>query len=257
VRAEATPASWLGRRYLLRVQGLHIPSYSAMLYLGCVIGTFSGAAVAGSGGLSESDFVFASVVLLVPALVGARLWFVFQHLDVFRAQPRRIWRRSEGGSALYGGVVLSVVVSAPVLEYFKLPFWAFWDAGSVTMLVGLIVTRVGCLLNGCCAGRPTNGRIGIWLPNAQGEWLRRIPTQVLEAVWAAVVVAIALAARSRLPFDGALLAVIAGGYAAGRLLLEPTRESVHPGRKMTANMLFSATLVAAAAAVLVVGWWFT
>ncbi len=217
-----------------------------MLYLGCVGGTFAGAAVAGAEGLSESRFVVATIALLVPALVGARLWFVLQHLDAFRAEPRRIWRRSEGGSALYGGLVLSVATSLPVLQLIGLPFWAFWDAAAVTMLVGLIITRAGCLMHGCCAGRATAGPLGMWLPNDRGEWRRRFPTPILEGAWAAVVLALALAARSSLTSSGALFALIAGGYAAGRLLLEPTRESSDRKQLSSANLAFSALLVAAA-----------
>jgi phosphatidylglycerol:prolipoprotein diacylglycerol transferase len=134
----------------------------------------------------------------------------------------------------------------PVLRLAGLPFWAFWDAAAVTMLVGLIPTRAGCLMHGCCAGRATAGPLGMWLPNDRGEWRRRFPTPILEGAWAAVVLALALAARSSLTSSGALFALIAGGYAAGRLLLEPTRESSDRKQLSSANLAFSALLVAAA-----------
>jgi phosphatidylglycerol:prolipoprotein diacylglycerol transferase len=47
--------------------------------------------------------------------------------------------------------------------------------------VGLIFTRVGCLMHGCCAGRETRSAWGIPLPNHRGEWKRRYPTPLLEA----------------------------------------------------------------------------
>jgi prolipoprotein diacylglyceryltransferase len=197
-----------------------------MLYLGCVVGLFAGAAVADAEGLEASRYALVATALLVPAFAGARLWFVVQHLDLFRAEPARVWRRSGGGSSLYGGLVLGVVASVPVLALADIPFWSFWDAASVTMLVGLIFTRFGCLMNGCCAGR-------------------RLPTPLLEAGWAAIVLATALAVRPELAHPGELFAAVVAAYAAGRLVLEPTRQS--PAR---VNLVFSAALLVAAGAVL-------
>lgn len=252
---EAEPVArrtWVGRRYLFRVGGRPVASYTVTLYLGCVAGVFAGAAVASATGLDESRVAMATIGLLVPALAGARLLYVLVHLDRFRAEPRLLWRRTDGGSALYGGLILSIAVSVPVLARWHLPFWAFWDAASVTMLVGLIVTRFGCLANGCCAGRVTTGRLGLWLPGQGGRWERRIPTQLLEAGWAAVVLAGALAVRADLPFTGDLFALVVAAYATGRLLLEPLREGDGGSAGRTTNLAISAALLAAAAAILAV-----
>ncbi len=254
--APARPATarWLGKRYLARIGPFRIPSYTAMLYLGCVGGTLAGVAVARTEHLSESRFALTTIALIAPALVGARLWFVLQHIDVFRVEPGRLWRRSEGGSALYGGLLVSVAVSVPVLRLADLPFWAFWDAASITMLVGLIVTRAGCLMHGCCAGRVTSGRLGLWLPNHRGEWERRLPTPLFEAAWGAIILSGAFVIRPSLASSGAMFAVIVATYAAGRLLLDPTREASRPERTVGVNVAVSAGLLLAAASFLVWGW---
>ena len=199
-------------------------AYKTMLYLGCVVGVYVGAAVAGERGLDESQFSLMTIALLIPALVGARLWFVVRHLDGYRQDPRRVLARSEGGAALFGALVVAVVVSVPVLAVAGLPFWTFWDAASVTMLVGLIFTRFGCLMNGCCAGRPTQGPFGMRLPNVAGEWQRRYPTQLLEAAWAGVILAAVLALRMEVPFGGALFVIVVALYCSGRVILEAMRE---------------------------------
>jgi prolipoprotein diacylglyceryltransferase len=242
-----------GRRYLFDRRGVDVPSYTAMLYFGCVAGVLAGAAVAGSAGLERSRFALTTIVLLIPALAGARLWFVLEHWSVYRREPRRIWRRSEAGAALHGGLPLSVVVSVPLLALVEIPFWRFWDAASYTMLIGLIFTRVGCLMNGCCAGRAAPGRLGVWLPDHDGVWQRRIPTPLLEAGWAALVVAGAALAHSSRPFAGAVFLGVLAAYGAGRLLLEPTRASAGSGGSR-ANLMFSALLILGASIVLVAGW---
>jgi phosphatidylglycerol:prolipoprotein diacylglycerol transferase len=238
-----------GRRFIT-ICGFSVSSYAVMLYLGSVAGIVSGAMIAGEAGIPEHRFAFAAVALLIPALVGARLWYVLQHLPQFHYEPRRMWRRREGG-ALYGGFVASVVASIPVLALAGMPFGAFWDAATVAMLLGLIVTRAGCLMNGCCAGRETRGVLGMWLPNLQGQWRRRFPTPILEAAWAAVLLAAALSVRTWLPFDGARFVASVGAYGAGRLVLEFTRES---GNTRGLNATFSAALLLAGSAGLWLAW---
>lgn len=240
----STPAATrlLGRRHL-RVGRLEIPSYESMLYLGCAAGVLAGAAWAESTGLAPHSFALTTIALLVPAFVGARLWFVAQHIETFRTDPRRIWRREDGGASLYGGLVLAVVCSVGVLALAGLPFGRFWDAAAITMLVGLIVTRFGCLLNGCCSGRATAGPLGIRLPDVSGRWLRRYPTPLLEAGWAVLILGGCLALGPGELDPGALFAGVVAAYAAGRLVLEPTRESARPERERRVNMAFSALLL--------------
>lgn len=245
------PTRVAGRRYLVRWRGVDIPAYTAMLYLGCVAGVLVGAVVAGSYGLDESRVALAMSVLLFPALAGARIWYVVDHWSVYRSEPQRIWRRSEGGSALYGGLLLSLLVSVPVLVLFDIPFWAFWDAAAFTMLIGLVFTRVGCLMNGCCAGRPTSGPLGVRLPDHRGVWERRIPTPIIEAAWAILVLAGAAIISASRPFAGAVLVFVLAAYGGGRVMLERTRADAGT-RGSWANIVVSALLLGVGAIVLFV-----
>jgi phosphatidylglycerol:prolipoprotein diacylglycerol transferase len=102
----------------------------------------------------------------------------------------------------------------------------------------MVFTRIGCLMNGCCAGRPSSGWFGFYLPNRDGTWEKRIPTQALEAGWAAILIIVGVAVRRSMPFPGALFLLVSLGYAAGRLLMEFARE-----RKPTASGLSVAHVI--------------
>lgn len=234
----------------MRWRGIDVAAYTTMLYLGCVAGVFTGAAVAGSLGLDQTRVAMAMIVLLIPALAGARIWYIAEHWSIYRREPRRILRRSEGGSALYGGLLLSLAVSIPVLAVSAIPYWTFWDAAAFTMLVGLIFTRMGCVMNGCCAGRPTSGRLGIRLPDHRGAWERRVPTPLLEAGWAAVVLVGAAFMSANRPFAGAVLVYVLAAYGGGRVLLERTRADAG-SRGSWANVVVSALLLAGGATALI------
>lgn len=211
------------RRVLFRWGRVTIYSYPAMLYLGIVVGVFALHFAAKQVALDPARALAATLILLVPALTGARLLYVATNWSVYRRDPRRIWRPAEGGAAMYGGL-LAVPVSVPLLAILEIPFGAFWDVASFTMLIGMIFARVGCFLNGCCAGRPTESWFGLEMPDHRGVWIRRIPTQILEGLWGVVVLAGAVALWNRVPFPGALFLYTLAAYGAGRILLEPTRQ---------------------------------
>lgn len=200
--------------------------YPLMLYAGILVGLTAGTYAATLRGLNSTRVYAAMLLLVPPALIGARLLFVVSHWGFYRADLRRIWRRSEGGAALYGGLVLSFLVSRPLLKVLRLPLGAFWDAAAIAMLAGMVITRVGCLMNGCCAGRPTTAWLGLYLPDLQGIRRRRVPTQLLEAGLALAILLVSAGLWNRLPFNGALFLFALATYSVGRCWLESTREVI-------------------------------
>ena len=240
------------RRVLFACCGITVYSYPAMLYVGVLAGTFAGAFAAQSRGLDPDRFALATVILLVPALAGSRLLFVLMNWPVYAHEPARIWRRSEGGMAMYGGLVLAVPLSVPVLRLLDLPFASFWDAQMFTILIGMMLTRVGCLLNGCCGGRTTTAWYGLDLPDHHGVRRRRIPTQLLEMGWAAVLLSGIALAWHRVPFPGAIFCAAVLLYGIGRYFLETLREDAAPADRPVLRALSLALAAAAFVALVVV-----
>jgi prolipoprotein diacylglyceryltransferase len=195
-----------------------------MLYVGLVCGFYVMYAVAPSLGMERTPAAVAALFMFLPAVAGARIWFVLDHWEIYRQDPRRIWRYSEGGMALYGGLLLALVLSVPVLAAFGLGFAAFWDGATFTMLTGMIFTRVGCLLNGCCAGRPSRGWLGLRLPDHKGRRERRYPVQLLEMAAAAVLLAASVVLLCVGVPRGAIFLAALFSYAATRFAIDPLRE---------------------------------
>jgi len=225
-----------------------------MLYLGLVAGVVAGNAAAHVGGIDAFRVFVATLFLIVPAITGARLLYAATHWKFYRGNLRRIWDRNDGGAAMYGGLPITLLLSIPLLAALRLPFGAFWDVAAFTILVGMIFARVGCLMNGCCAGRPSKTWIGVTLPNRAGVCERRIPTQCLEAGWAAILLIAAMVAWRWLPFPGALFLFVIAGYASGRIVLESTRERPFGAKRFTVHHAISVVLVIASLAGLVMNW---
>ena len=242
------------RRILFRWQGLTVWSYPAMLYLGLVAGVAAGNLAAHAIQADAFRVFVATLILIPPSIAGARLLYVALHWRHYRNRPRRIWNRREGGMAMYGGMPVMLLLSVPLVAALGLGFGRFWDAASFTIMTGMVFTKIGCLLNGCCAGRPSTSRVAIFLPNSRGVWEKRIPVQCLEAAWAAVLLAVAAALLGRLPFDGALFLVVAALYSAGRLALESLRERGPESASLALGRAVSLLTVVSALAILMVQW---
>jgi len=240
------------RRILFEWRGIRIYSYPALLYTGLVAGVLEGTRAARLAGLEPGRAYVALIILLVPALAGARLLFVAAHWPVYRRERARIWRSSEGGAALYGGLLLALPLSVPLLAALKLDFWAFWDVATVTMLVGMVFTKVGCLLNGCCGGRATNGAFGLTAPNHLGVVARRFPNQLLEAALAFALLAGTTSLWARRPFEGRVFLASLAVYGSARFLLEGAREEIDSVGRFNLQRLISVALVALAGAGLLI-----
>ena len=207
------------RRVLVRVGRHNVYSYPSALYTGLVCGVYAGCALVPDADVTP--FALAMVVLLVPALAGARLLFVAAHWSTYRGEPRRILRRSEGGMAMYGGLLLALPLSIPLVRAVGLPFGEFWDGATATMILGAAFTRVGCFLNGCCAGP-------------------RVPTPLLECVACLGLFAGLVALWPVFPFTGAALLYGLATYGLLRFSLEFTRARA---RTITFAQVVSATAV--------------
>lgn len=225
-----------------------------MLYIGLLAGVVAGNCAAHATGTDAFRVFTATFLLLPPALAGARLLHVASHWKDYKETPRRIWNRSEGGLAMYGALPVMLLVSVPVLAALGVGFGAFWDAASFTILTGIAITKIGCLLNGCCAGRPSRSWFAFTLPDVRGVREKRIPVQCLEAAWAVVVLGVACALLGRLPFPGALFLSAAVIYSAGRLALEALREPEPSAGKIAAGTA-AALLTAISGTVLLVMQW--
>jgi phosphatidylglycerol:prolipoprotein diacylglycerol transferase len=242
------------RRVLFSWRGQNIYSYPTMLYAGLLVGVFVGAHVAQASGMSADRFAIAVVILLIPALAGSRLYFVLTRWDIYRDDPARIWRRTEGGMAMYGGFILVVPLSIPLLRSLGLPFGSFWDAAVLTILLGMAFTRIGCFLNGCCSGRPSDAWFALYLPDHHGVWQRRIPTQIMEMTFAMMLFGAGLSLSSYAPFPGAIFCSVVAAYGLGRSYLESLRNDETDGRDRTIMQATSILLVIAALAGLVFVW---
>ena len=121
------------------------------------------------------------------------------------------------------GAVGALVVGAFVAG---VPVGTLLDVTAPGLFLGMTIGRFGCFFGGCCVGRPTASRWGLWSSD-QRLGVRRIPTQLLESTVALSIglpALLAMWATTPHPAGVVFIGTIAA-YTLGRQLLFPLRDN--------------------------------
>jgi phosphatidylglycerol:prolipoprotein diacylglycerol transferase len=118
------------RRVLFLCFGWPVHAYPAMLYVGIVLGIYAQLWAALSLALNLGCVFLATMLLVSVALLGARLLYVVSNWRIYWARPRDILRFSSGRASMYGGLLLGLPLSYPLLRALEIPFGLYWDTCS-------------------------------------------------------------------------------------------------------------------------------
>jgi phosphatidylglycerol---prolipoprotein diacylglyceryl transferase len=209
------------------VPGLIPGVYFAMAVTGILLGLVMQTILVAHEGLDVGRTLLVSILAITVGVIGAKVWFVVLH--------RR--ERLMNGWCIQGlltGVVVVLVVGSFLAH---LNLGTILDLTAPGLFMGMAVGRVGCFFAGCCAGRPTASRWGVWSSD-QHRGMRRLPTQLLELTLA---LAVGLAALAVVlvhgPANGAILVGATAVYTLlrqGILLLRAERRKSLVGPPLTA-----------------------
>jgi phosphatidylglycerol:prolipoprotein diacylglycerol transferase len=97
----------------------------------------------------------AALYSLIGGVAGARLFYVVHYFNHFRDNLLSAFAIWQGGLELLGGVILAIAVIFFYLWYHKLHIRRYLDILAIGLMLALAFGRIGCFLNGCCFGKPT------------------------------------------------------------------------------------------------------
>ena len=170
--------------------------------------------------------------LMLGAILGARFVYVVTYWrEEFSSQPfSEIFKIQHGGLVYYGGFIGATVAAVFYLRWKKLPMWKTGDVLAPSIALGSVFGRTGCLLNGCCYGRPTDLPWGLTFTNPEAHELSGTPlnvplhpTEIYDALLNfGLYVFLAWLFRHK-KFDGQVFATYLLGYAITRSITEAFR----------------------------------
>lgn len=138
--------------------GLPVRGYGVMVLAGCCAGIGLALRRAAHVGLPSETIWSLAFWLLIPGIIGARLFHVIEYWDTGYYSPS--WRETllrvvnipEGGLVIYGALIGALTGMAFFVWRHRLPGLAMADIVAPSLALGLAFGRIGCLLNGCCFG---------------------------------------------------------------------------------------------------------
>ena len=247
---------------LVELGVVNIYTYGLLVAAAYLIGLQVAVARGRSRGLDPNQLMGLGFAILAGAIVGAKLLLFVVEIDYFTSDPANLWMLARSAGVFYGGFVLAVVVAFWYMRRHGMPVWTTCDAFAPGIAVGQAVGRLGCLLAGCCYGRPTDLPWGITFTNPLAAansgtplGVSLHPTQPYESLAALAIVGILLLVERRGPlFPGFTFLTYLLAYGTARFAIEIFRGDPRGTvfEVMSTSQFISALLVPASIAMLLV-----
>ena len=182
-------------------------------------------------GLDVNQLSNLAFLVIAAGIVGARLGYVFFHLEEFRGNWTATFNPFQSGTFgiaglnLYTGVILATAVGFYYMHRVALPFWKTADVFAPTVAFGIFLTRIGCFLNGCCYGTPTALPWGVTfppgsIPDAEFGGQAIHPTQLYSSLFGLILFGFLIWHNKRKKFDGSSFSILLMGDSAFRFFIE-------------------------------------
>lgn len=213
---------------LFEVGGWPVYSYGVLLALAYLAGLQLAVVRARRAGMDGTKVMDFGIYLIIAALVGAKLMLVLIDFDYFRGNPRELFSLVRAGGVFYGGLIGALVVAILLVRRYQLPLWTTADLFAPGIALGHVIGRFGCLLAGCCYGRPTDLPWGVTFTDPVaaanvgtplGDPLH--PTQLYDAGAELLILLFLLATERRgRPFPGRTFWGYMALYGVSRFIVE-------------------------------------
>jgi phosphatidylglycerol:prolipoprotein diacylglycerol transferase len=203
-------------------------SYGLLLAIAYLAGLQMAVVRARRQGVDSTKVMDLGIYLIIAALVGAKLMLVAVDFNYFRQQPRELLSLVRAGGVFYGGLIAALGVAIWLVRRYALNLWTVADLMAPGIALGHVIGRLGCLLAGCCYGRPTSvpWAITFTSPEAAANvgtplGIPLHPTQLYDAGAELVILVLLLVTERRgRPFAGRTFWLYMLLYAISRFVIE-------------------------------------
>jgi phosphatidylglycerol:prolipoprotein diacylglycerol transferase len=213
---------------LLELGPLTVYSYGVMLAAAYLLGLQLAVRRSRRHGIDGDRVLDLGIYAIIAALIGAKLLLLIVDFDYFRSHPAEIWTLARSGGVFYGGLILAFLVAIWYIRRHKLPLWTMTDMFAPGIALGHVVGRLGCLLAGCCYGKPTTEPWGITFTDMFAATnvgtplhVALHPTELYEAGAELLILILLLVTERRgRPFPGRTFWFYVSLYAVSRFVIE-------------------------------------
>ncbi len=224
---------------LFKFQGLTIYAYGFCVALAVTLALVISIQLAPRKHLSPSTAVDLLFISFVSGITGARLFYVMQHLEAYRAHWISIFWIQEGGLVWYGGFIFAVLAGVIYCRRHRLSVLRWTDFFAPLLSLAHGIGRIGCFLNGCCYGRTTNLFFGMRFSE---DRILRHPAQLYESSGLFIITAVLFLRASKKNHPGEVTAWYLFLYSGLRFFVEFLRGDQLPIYFLTLPQWISALI---------------
>jgi phosphatidylglycerol:prolipoprotein diacylglycerol transferase len=218
-----------------KIGSFEVHWYGVFLAIAFLSGIWTAGRRGARDGLAPERIVDLTFWLLVGALVGARGLYLLTYWREEAGKPILSILFQRAGLVFYGGLIGGTVTSFLYLRARKLAVWKIADALAPSIALGYVFGRMGCLMTGCCYGRPTDVPWAIHFPKGHETYplnasapLAVHPTQIYDAILNLILYGALAWLHRRKKFDGQVFATYLICYAVTRSVVEVFRGDYKP-----------------------------
>jgi len=205
-----------------------IYSYGVLLAAAYLLGLWMAVRRARAAGIDGNRIMDLLIWVIIAALVGAKALLFIVDFNHFTSSWQEFTTLLRSGGVFYGGLIAAVVVALLYLRRHKLPLWTTTDVFAPGIALGHVVGRLGCLMAGCCFGKPASVPWAVTFrdPAAMANVGTPLgvplhPTQLYEAGAEALILAFLLTFERRgRPFPGRTFWTYLLLYGISRFVIE-------------------------------------
>jgi phosphatidylglycerol---prolipoprotein diacylglyceryl transferase len=209
--------------------------YGIFLVLGFAFGLWNSSRRALRERIHPETILDCGTWLLIGAVIGARALYIISYwqdtvseANYYHHSPAlEILMVQHGGLVYYGGLIGASLACILFALKNHLPLWKLADILAPGVALGSFFGRWGCLMNGCCYGRPTTMPWGIQFPIGHethpfNDGLPHYvhPTEIYDSILNLALFAALAWFYRRKKFDGQVFALYLICYAVLRSFVE-------------------------------------
>lgn len=220
-------------RIFIQIGSLPIYWYGLIIATGVLLGLYFATKEADRLGLHK-DMIIDFLVFAIPiAILFARLYYVIMEADQYIGQPFwKIFAVWEGGIAIHGALIGSVLTAIVYTKVRKISFWQLADIVAPSLILGQAIGRWGNFMNQEAHGGPVSeaayNNFLQYLPDFITnqmciDGVMYHPTFLYESVWNILIFIGLLMLRKYNPLRGVIFLTYVWTYSVGRFFIEEMR----------------------------------
>ena len=228
-----------------------VPTYGILYLLGIVAHFIIGRRAAHRLGLRRRVWIAASVCYILGMIPGAKFLFYARHFGFDPMVIFSVRHYVQGG--LWGGLLAYMLLAIVATLLLAKNKRAGLDLVAVTVPIPWAMAKLGCLLNGCCHGKPCSLPWAIVFPEGASTAPAEVPihpTQIYEVLIMGLLILVFRLLRSE-RWRGTMLLWFVGIYGFGRAATDMFRGDAD--RYVYIGPITLTQLICVAAAVVSVG----